>query len=113
MVTLQQIFDIQAKIQKKAFNVDLPKIDEKLAMYYGFGLFTEIGEVFAADKQWKPFHKGARNQEEVKSELVDCLLFLVNLMLAQGMTAEDISNEYLKKSNEVIRRINEDSTNKE
>ena len=106
MLTLQEIFEKQAKLQKHVFGVDLPAINEKLAMYYGFGLYGEIGEVFAADKQWRPFHKGPRNHDEVREELTDCLLFMVNLMLAQGMTAEDIEKEYQKKYQIVIDRIN-------
>lgn len=105
MITLQNIFDMQAKLQKKAFNVDLPSINENLASYYGFGLYNEIGEVFAADKQWRPFHKGPRNHDQVREELTDCMLFLVNLMLAEGMSAEDIENEYLKKHKTVLDRI--------
>ena len=111
MLDLKEIFDKQAKLQKHAFGIDLPAVNEKLAMYYGFGLYGEIGEVFAADKQWKPCHKGPRNHDEVREELTDCLLFLVNLMLAQGMSAEDIEAEYRKKYEKVIERINIDKEN--
>lgn len=111
MLDLKELFDKQAKLQKHAFGVDLPAVNEKLAMYYGFGLYGEIGEVFAADKQWKPCHKGPRNHDEVREELTDCLLFLINLMLAQGMSAKDIEEEYRKKYIKVIERINKDKEN--
>lgn len=105
MLDLKELFDKQAKLQKRAFGIDLPAVNESLAMYYGFGLYGEIGEVFASDKQWRPFHKGPRNHDEVREELTDCLLFLINLMLAQGMHAEDIENEYRKKYQVVMSRI--------
>lgn len=108
LITLQEIFDKQAQLQKLAFGVDLPKVDENLAKYYGFGLYGEIGEVFQADKTWKPFNKGPRNEDEVREELTDCLLFLVNLMLAQGMTADMIQDSYLKKYQVVIDRVNKE-----
>lgn len=104
-ITLQEIFNKQASLQKMAFGVNLPAVNEALAQYYGFGLYGEIGEVFAADKSWKPINAGARNESEVKEELVDCLLFLVNLMLAQGMSAKDIEEAYLKKYEKVVDRI--------
>ena len=111
MLTLNDVFEKQAKLQKAAFDVDFPKVDEPLAMYYAFGLYNEIGEVFAADKSWKPCNKGPRNHEEVKEELTDCLLFLVNLMLAQGMSADDISEAYLKKYNVVVERFRKEGKN--
>lgn len=111
MLTINDIFEKQAKLQKAAFDVDLPKVDESLATYYAFGLYNEIGEVFAADKSWKPCNKGPRNHEEVKEELTDCLLFLINLMLAQGMSAEDISNTYLKKYDVVVERFRKEGKN--
>lgn len=107
-ITLQDIFDKQAVLQKFAFGVDLPAVNEALAQYYGFGLYNEIGEVFSADKEWKPVNKGTRNHEEVKEELTDCLLFLVNLMLAEGMSATDIEEAYIKKYNKVVDRINKE-----
>lgn len=107
-ITLQDIFDKQANLQKFAFGVDLPAVNEALAQYYGFGLYNEIGEVFSADKEWKPVNKGARNHNEVREELTDCLLFLVNLMLAEGMTASDIEEEYIRKYNKVVERINKE-----
>ena len=107
-ITLQEIFNKQAELQKKAFNVDLPAVNESLAQYYGFGLYNEIGEVFSADKEWKPINKGTRNHNEVREELTDCLLFLVNLMLAEGMSAADIEEAYIKKYNKVVERINKE-----
>lgn len=105
MITLKDIFDKQAALQKDWVKKDFPCIDPKLSMYYAFGLFTEIGEVFQADKSWKPFNVGPRNHEDVKEELTDCMLYLVNLMLAEGMTAEDIEKCYLKKYEKVVGRL--------
>lgn len=103
-MTIQELFDTQARIQKIACGVTLPAHNEDLAMYYGFGLFTELGEVFQADKSWKMFNKGPRNAEEVLEELVDCQLFLTNLMLAQRISAEDFEAAYRKKAAKVIER---------
>lgn len=107
-LSLNQMFDMQTKLQEHCFNVKLPAVNEKLFQYYMLGLLGEAGEVLSADKQWKPINKGPRDQQEVMKELTDCFLFLINACLAQNVTADDIANEFLRKNKKVHERIEAD-----
>ncbi len=109
--TLKTMFDLQIKLQNHCFNAKLPVVDEHLFQYYMLGLFGEAGEVLAADKQWKPCNKGPRKEDEVREELTDCFLFLINACLSQGFTSEDIYQTFLKKNKKVWSRIDNDRAN--
>ena len=74
---------------------------EKAGGYFtvqSFALMTEIGEA-SAEIAWKPWaaDKGFINHQAYRSELIDALHFLINLMLLDGMTADEIYDGYLTK----------------
>lgn len=63
-------------------------------------------------KHWKDYTKMTDEEIEeaytkYKEELVDAMHFFMNLMIAAGMTAEDMFSMYLDKNKENIRRQDE------
>lgn len=64
-------------------------------------LHEALGEV-----GWKPWATSRHiNKEEYMGELTDAWLFLMNLMLAGGMTADDLIRLTAKKQDNLIRRV--------
>lgn len=105
---MKELFNKQIEIQKIAFDVNLPEHKPELVRYFALGLMSEVGEVLQADKTWKPFNVGVCNGENVKEELADCYLFLMNLCLAEGFTAEQMIEMIRNKQEVVLQRIRRD-----
>lgn len=103
--TLENIFEKQIALQKIAFNKELPNHEPKLVSYFALGLVGEVGEVLQADKTWKPFNKGTRNEWSTLEELADCWLFLINLTLAEGYDCRTIKEMIHDKQEVVFERI--------
>lgn len=70
------------------------------------GLIAEIGEFLEADKQWKQWGNSNKESHEdaARQELIDCLLFLINLMLSYNMGYPEIIDTYNKKVSELEKR---------
>lgn len=109
--TLENIFEKQIALQKIAFNKELPNHEPKLVNYFALGLVGEVGEVLQADKTWKPFNKGTRNEWSTLEELADCWLFLVNLTLAEGYDYRTIKEMVVEKQKIVFERIKREKIN--
>ena len=103
--TMENIFQKQIELQKIAFNKTLPKHEPDLVSYFALGLVSEVGEVLQADKTWKPFHKGTRDEWSALEELADCWLFLINLTLAEGYNCRAIKEMICDKQSIVFERI--------
>lgn len=127
---LLKIFNTQVLINLKT--TGLPDYDQPLSEVLAFmnthyhGLQDELREVFqalggmdshgsAVWKTWKASHKQAGEKTlsdlspgellELQYELVDCLKFLVNMMLAVGMSAETMFNLFMAKTAENNNRL--------
>lgn len=63
-----------------------------------FSLMTEIGEA-STEVAWKPWASDTSfiNHKAYRSELIDALHFLINLMLLDDMSADEIYEGYLEK----------------
>lgn len=62
-------------------------------------LEDELHEALA-ETNWKPWSKaepGFRDVSAYQGELIDCLCFLVNLMLVSGMTYDEAADRYAAK----------------
>lgn len=95
MDRLSYMFERQAELQKHMLDADLPADRPDLLSYYALGLVSELGEVLQADKRWKAELKtGGDNTTvniiDVRYEIADCFLYLINIALAAGMTAEEM-----------------------
>lgn len=109
--TMENIFKKQIELQKIAFNKELPNHEPELISYFALGLVGEVGEVLQADKTWKPFNKGIRDEWLTLEELADCWLFLINLTLAEGYDCREIKEMILDKQAIVFERIKKEKNN--
>lgn len=100
---LVKMFEMQKFLQKHLTNAELPADRPDLVSYHALGLFTELGEVLQADKRWKLWSEAdkSNNIEEVKSEIADCWLFLINLTLVHNIDANELFDLFLNKHNKV------------
>jgi NTP pyrophosphatase (non-canonical NTP hydrolase) len=96
---LKGIFTNQKILQKALEGVGLPDYNPKLASKYALGIFTEVGETLAEDKNWKTWDSHIRpvNVPAVKEEIADVWCFLINFTLAFGMDLDEILDEIIKK----------------
>lgn len=105
---LKLIFENQKMLQKTLEGKILPEkeVDIELVRYYTLALFAEVGEFLEADKTWKYWGNSnkKRNEKEAKEELIDCFLFLTNLMLAYKIDYEEFIESYNDKSKKVEER---------
>lgn len=106
MSKIKDIFNFQKKLQKGLYGIELPKYDIKLASKYAFGIFTELGEALAEDKSWKDWRKQKEevNYNDLKEEIADVWIFLINYTLANNLDANDILEEIIKKQNKLKER---------
>ena len=107
MIGLYDLFDYQAKLQKILNNADLPAERDDLLAQYALGIYTELGEALAINKNWKTWRKSAEyNTSEFLEEIADVWIFLINFTLAAGMNADDIIYEISRKQQILSDRLN-------
>ena len=110
MDKLEYMFMCQRDLQEKLLDVKLPSDKPELISIYALGLISEVGEVLQADKRWKiglNWTGGdTRHHErgEVISELTDCMLYLVNLMLACNIGCDEFFESFIETQNKVRAR---------
>jgi dimeric dUTPase (all-alpha-NTP-PPase superfamily) len=98
-----QIFEMQGTLQR-ALGYDFNAMDEKVLMEYirlnVLALTDELHEALA-EVNWKPWTTAApgfKDRELYISELADALHHFVNLCVAAGADADEITAAYIKKS---------------
>jgi len=112
---LKTIMDMQNGLQKR-LGYDFEKMsDQERAQFMrdhrGY-LADEVAEALYEMpfyKRWKNYdglslEEGKQAWDKVRMELIDALHFFVNLLLAAGMSAEDVYKLYLMKNAENHRR---------
>lgn len=102
---MNDIFEMQIKLQKEMFDYDLPNDSIEDFKYSLLALIGELGEVLEADKRWKNVRKGVNNREEKLDELSDCMAFLINMILFSGFTCEEFCEAFYKKNKRNFERI--------
>lgn len=106
MVTLNDLFDYQVKLQKILNNVNLPDCNDEMLAEYALGIYTELGEALAINKNWKKWReKSGYNTSEFLEEIADVWIFLINFTLAAGMEADDIIYEINRKQQILSERL--------
>lgn len=100
---LAQIIRLQREFQEDILgHGDLTRmhLTDRAADYFrtqAFALVAELGEA-SNEIGWKPWATARfLHHKRYRKELIDALHFLVNLMLLDGMTAEDIYSGYIEK----------------
>ena len=107
MDKLEFMFMCQQDLQDRLLNIKLPSDKPELISTYALGLVSEIGEVLQADKRWKNKTGGDNktvDHDSVKEELTDCMLYLINLIQACDVNAEEFFESFIKVQNKVRRR---------
>jgi hypothetical protein len=131
--TLADMYNLQKDIQENVYNYDFKALQNgplsDLRSFYDWNyhaITDELREAFAAlggmsdgigNAVWKPWKKdhiksktmtyndmSERDKKELKMELIDIQHFLYNMMLAVGMTPEELMNYYFAKNEENRRR---------
>lgn len=107
--SLQRIFDFQKAFQSELHGIELPALNNAVIGEYALGVFTELGEALAVNKNWKKWRCQSEFDEQAfREEIADIWLFLVNITLASNMDAEDILAEIERKQTIIKQRIKED-----
>lgn len=132
--TLKDLYELQRDIQENVYGYDFEKMrtEMNLGEFRQFfdwnyhAIQDELRETFdalggvkdgignAVWKPWKAKHSEISNmkfddmsegdKKELKMELIDIQHFLFNMMLAAGMTTEELFNYYFSKNVENRRR---------
>ena len=132
--TLADLFNLQKDIQETVYKYDFAALQNgplsEMREFFDWNYHAiqdELRETFNAlggindgigNGVWKPWKKAYREQapnmtyasmsdrdkKELKMELIDMQHFLFNLMLAAGMTPEELMNYYFAKNKENVER---------
>lgn len=112
MDKLTSMVEFQAMLQKKIIPGYMPSemsYDEKVELTRKYALFLheEVSEVMQSLK-YKEHRKYDKtyDEEDTKTEIIDCLKFVINLALLWGMDAEEIQKVFNAKSIINIDRLN-------
>jgi len=95
------MFDSQRKLQTMLLGIDPGHMERGDLLRYVTVMVTactdELHEALG-ETGWKPWATSDHfNTEAFRDELTDAWLFLLNLMLASGMTSKDLYNRYHEK----------------
>lgn len=97
---LGDMFAEQGNLQRLLGRNVAEMTPDQLASYRVEMAFAATDELHEAMNEtgWKSWASSRHvNEEEIKDELTDTWLFLLNLMLSVNMTAEDLYSRYAKK----------------
>ena len=100
-------FKNQIKLQESLKGIKLPSKNPDFIRESSLGIFTELGEALAVDKTWKTWKevKEKYNEEDLKEEIADIWIFLINYTLANNISCEEIIKQIHKKQNKNFRRF--------
>lgn len=108
---LGSMFESQRRLQCMLLGIDPQHMERGDLLRYITDMATACtGELHEAlgETGWKPWTTSQHiNTEAFRDELTDAWLFLLNLMLASGMTGKDLFNRYHEKRVNVEKRHNE------
>lgn len=100
---LDQIFMHQAAFQNR-LGIEPYKFDQQYITTMTLAAICELTE-FIEWTEWKPWKtKKEIHIVEAKIELIDVLHFIVNLMMAMGMTSQEVFDLYIAKNKENFAR---------
>lgn len=132
--TLKDLYELQKNIQETVYGYDFEKMRSEMSLedfrrffdWNYHAIQDELREMFdalggiedgvgnAVWKPWKSKHSEISNmkfndmseadKKELKMELIDIQHFLFNMMLAVGMSADELFNYYFSKNEENRRR---------
>lgn len=112
-ITLSKMFNMQSKLQAAMFGYDLPSDSVEDFKYSVLALIGELGEVLEADKRWKNIRNYKYDREGKLDELVDCMAFMLNMILFSGFTVEEFTKAFVTKNNRNFERFYKEKENKQ
>lgn len=101
------------KEYRQGSEVKLPVDDTNLSSYHIQGLMSEVGEILKADKRWKNYRIDNIDMENKLEEIADCFIFIMNIAIFSGFSAEEFSAMIFRKMQENFVRIAERNTTDE
>ena len=110
---VSDLFMMQVRLQKAMFDHNLPSDSVEDFKYSVLALIGELGEVLEADKRWKNIRNGKYDREGKLDELVDCMAFMVNMVLFSGFTAEEFNRAFVTKNNRNFERFYKEKESKQ
>lgn len=102
---VKDMFEAQKELQAEMFGYKLPEDSVEDFKYSVLALISELGEVLEADKRWKNVRTGEVRKEEKLEELVDCMAFLVNMILFSGFSSDEFVEAFMKKNQKNFERF--------
>ena len=85
------MFDRQKILQMKIEGVQLPVNSPQLFKKYALGIFTELGEALAVNKNWKDWRQQREyDEDDLLEEIADIWIFLVNYTMANGKDLDEM-----------------------
>ena len=101
------IFSKQDKLQMLLGRDPLPCKNPDMIRESALGIFTELGEALAVDKSWKTWKKvhDPYNREDLKEEIADIWIFLVNYTLANNISWPEICKAIEEKQDKNFKRF--------
>lgn len=110
---VSDLFIMQERLQNVMFGHELPVDSVEDFKYSVLALIGELGEVMEADKRWKNIRSGKYDREGKLDELVDCMAFMVNMVLFSGFTAEEFNRAFATKNNRNFERFYKEKESKQ
>lgn len=110
---VSDLFMMQERLQNVMFGYELPVDSVEDFKYSVLAFIGELGEVLEADKRWKNIRNYKYDREGKLDELVDCMAFMVNMVLFSGFTAEEFNRAFAAKNNRNFERFYKEKESKQ
>ena len=105
---MKEYFLYQKQLQNLMFGHNLPNDSVEDFKYSVLGLVGELGEVLEADKRWKTVRNFKYDREQKLDELVDCMAFMINMILFSGINEEEFAEAFKEKFTRNVARFREE-----
>ena len=106
---LKEMFEKQKVLQKRLFDIDLPKMMPDKLPITVTSIVAELGEILEEQQAWKDWKKNPKpiDAANLDTELADLWHFVINLTLYLGYDAADIFGAFNRKN--VTNHIRQDN----
>lgn len=111
-LTLPEMFMMQSALQKVMFDKTTPNDSVEDFKYSVLALIGELGEVLDVDKRWKNIRGNVYMREAKLDELVDCMAFMVNMILYSGFSSLEFSKAFSEKNAKNFKRWHDEQEKK-
>jgi len=110
MSTLEELFEVQKNVTENVLGIEIK--EDPMEYYYSVnGIVQEAMEALQEDTRWKeivfrkPGYKFELNREKKVVELADILIYLINACMYSGISAEELNDALIRKSEEKVKKF--------